>query len=952
MKNIFHKPFFIGSAMIVALAALTSIAPVSADLDAWTWSDKSVELPIRDDIRFTSMASRQGAWLLSDGNSLLRFDGSKVTDLTQQARDRGLRSIKLIASDNRNWLVWNKSANDVRGQLWLHDDSTWTDISSVLPPSVETLEATGYAGSWMLRASSRGTSRSIFLSSVNAAPSDLVLPINASALAPGCIKESSGSTLCTGVNRAMSAGGVWFLIGGATEARSANGITPERTSMKLWRLSGTEFIAVKNVPAAKFVSNIWQTEAGVMVATSESPMSPRLADRLWIFNGYSWRELSPQAKALGLLPADVTNMKVAYGGTSWMIISGNTLYRYDGTTIRSKGDARVTVNALAGGNGFTLTGMDANGLASLFAISDRVIDEPKDTTPVANAAAIASLLSGTDLRVDGIPSDAIVGEGRGFTFRASAEDAAGIDRIEVYVNGARIRICEGNACEFTQTYWAMLQAERKVIFQAKAWNKLGVATDSRIITLVVKQNSTAGLNPVSTGSVSVGLSKDFGTGMAFAAWTDPAGSILSSGNTASYFVAGQDKLDGLAFVEVWVNGTIVQTCAAGNTKNEFRCETKLSASDYPNGTDVFMNARLEDSKGNSLWVPGTTLTRPAQTVIVTGADSPSSDTSDISPLTSNIPTTPVFASKLSLEPAAKDVRRGTTVTVRAKSQNNLVGLDRVEIAYGGITRQICRYGVAMSETTCDLTIDTSAFADNTSLSFTARATDANGQEVWSNGASITIHGSTWTPTQAAASADTKGFTQWSWLSPEIVELENSQEATYTVGSWSPEGVKSIEIVANGAVRKTCDFLSGTASRECSYVLRPSDWNHGDTVTVNARITDLSGNVIWSVPKTLLMTRGWWEPVNRPSAYVDVMAGRTDGYKAGDKLSFTILGWSPNGAERLELFVDGKVVASCPSDVCRWTSPALTADRLEFQARLTDRSGKQTWGGLYGLKRVK
>ncbi|MCK9361311.1 hypothetical protein M0Q28_03715 [Patescibacteria group bacterium] len=945
MKNPISKPFFVGSALVIALAALTSVAPVSADLDAWSWNEKSAELPRREDVRFTAMAARQGAWLLSDGASLLRFDGNTVSDLTQEARDRGLRSIKRIASDNRSWMIWSKNADEGRGQLWLRDDSIWTDLTQVLPPSVDTLDITGSAGVWVLRATSRGTSRSIYLSGTNAIPADLALPIDASPLSPGCVKETSGSTLCTGVNRAVNAGGMWFWIGGATEARSANGATPGRTSIKLWRLSGTEFVSVKNVPAAKFVSGVWQTQAGVLVATSESPMNPLMTDRLWLFNGYSWRELSGQAKALGLLPADASGMKVAHGGTSWMIVSGNKLYRYDGVSLRSKGTARVSVTALAGGNGFALAGVDATGFASLFAIGDNVADESKDTTPTANAAAIASMLAGTDVRVDGIPSDAVIGDGRGFTFRASAEDIAGIDRIEVFVNGARIRICPGNACEFTQTYWAMRQPERKVLFQAKAWNKLGVATDSRIITLVVKQHSTAGLNPVSTGSASVALSQDFGTGMAFASWTDPAGTDLPAGNTATYFVAGQDKLDGLASIEIWVNGVVTKTCAAGQTKNEFRCETTLSAADYPTGTDLFMNARLTDTKGNSLWVPATTLSRSAPPAI---AASVSNETVDAQPVMTNV--SPIFASLLSIEPAAKDVRRGTTLTVRAKSQNNLVGLERVEISYGGQIRNICRFGVAMSETTCALTIDTSTLAENTSLSFMARAIDADGRETWSNSESVTVRGSTWTPAPAAASADAKGFSQWSWLSPELAGLENNQEATYTVGSWSPEGVKSVEIVANGTVRKTCGFISGTASRECAYVLRPSDWNHGDVVTVNARVTDFSGNVIWSAPKTLLMTRGWWEPVNQPSAYVNVTASRTDGYKPGDVLTFTLLGWSPNGADRLELLVDGKVAASCPSDVCRWTSPALANDRLEFQARLTDRSGKQVWSGLYGLKK--
>lgn len=947
MKNLMGKPFFAGSIFVIALAALTSMSPVSADPDAWTWTDKGGELPRRDGIRLMMAAERQSSWLLSDGSSLLRFDGTSMSDLTQEARDRGMRSIRLLSSDGRSWLVWNKNVDDSRGQLWLRDGSSWTDLTNVLPSSVDALHAEGRSGQWMLRAASRGTSRAIFLSGTNAIPSDLALPLDASTRDAGCVKESSGSTLCTGLNRAVSVNGVWYWIGGPSEARAANGISPELTSMRIWRLSGTDFVTVKNIPAAKFVSGIWSTDAGLLLATSESPMYPMSADRLWFWNGVSWRELSPQAKALGLLPADAPKLKVAYGGASWMIVSDNKLFRFDGTYLQSKGVARMSVDALSGGDGFVLTGTDANGMATLFKINDQIVDASvTSNTATANASTIASMLSGTDLRVEGIPSDAIIGEGRGFTFRANAADASNIDRIEIFVNGARIRICKGGTCEFTQTYWALLQAERKVVFQAKAWNGLGVATDSRIITLVVKQGSTAGLAPATTGSASVGLSQDFGTGMAFASWTDPAGNTLPAGSIGQYIVAGQDKLDGLASIEVWVNGTIVKTCAAGYVKSEFRCEVPLVAADYPAGTDVFMNARLADAKGNILWVPGTTLTRPVPTVI--GANVPVSS-SGISPLTSDIVATPIFASRLSIDPNSKDIRRGTTLTVIAKSQNNIVGLQRVEMMYGGQIRNLCRYGVAMGETTCELTIDTSTFAENTSFSFVARAIDTEGRETWSNGETVTVRGATWSPTPTVTASDATGFSQWSWLTPEVAELDSVQEATYSVGAWSPQGVKAIEIVANGSIKKTCTFASGTASRECAFILRPSDWNHGESVVVNARIRDFSGNVIWSAPKSVLMTRGWWEPVNRPGSYVNVSASRNDGYKAGETVSFTLMGWSPNGTERLELLVDGKIMASCPSDVCKWTSAPLTAEHIEFQARLIDRSGKQAWSGLYGLK---
>ena len=111
---------------------------------------------------------------------------------------------------------------------------------------------------------------------------------------------------------------------------------------------------------------------------------------------------------------------------------------------------------------------------------------------------------------------------------------------------------------------------------------------------------------------------------------------------------------------------------------------------------------------------------------------------------------PVFAARLVTTPDTSDVTRGATLTARVYAQDNLIGLDRVEISYGGQIRQICRYGIAMSEVKCDLTIDTATLADNTSLTFTARAINTNGLEAWTNSRTVTVRAANWSPTPAGA----------------------------------------------------------------------------------------------------------------------------------------------------------------------------------------------------------
>ncbi len=678
MKNLITKPLFVGAALVVALLALTSVATVSANRDAWTWTDKSSVLPRRDGITLALSAERQGSWLLSDGSNLWRFDGNAISDLNREARDRQLNNTKLLASDGRQWLIWNKPLDDRRGSLWLFEGSTWIDRTNVLPSSVETLEASGHDGQWYLNVRANGTTRLVFLNGSASIPQDVTLPLEAS-----------------NIGHAAFVNGRWFWIG------------EQAGHLMVWGLNGLNMTPVKNIPAALHLSGIRTTDSSALIATSETPGNASFADRLWSFDGSVWTDLSAQAKASGLLPADVTNMRAAFGGNAWMILSGSNAYRYDGYALVSKGQTKDAFVTLTGGNGFVLTARGADGSAKLTVVSDDKADPEQPVTPVVSK-----------------PARPLVKEG-------------------------------------------------------------------------------------------------------------------------------------------------------------------------PGG---------------------------------------------------------IFASRLTVTPDATDVRRGTTITVRAYAQNNTVGLNRIEISYGGRIRRLCTYGIAMSETMCDLTIDTASVAENTSFSFVARAIDAEGRETWSNGKTVLVRGANWSATVAAAPANVGGPAQWSWMEPATGELEGPQETTYFVGAWSPNGIAKIEMIANGATRKTCGYASGSTSRDCNYVVRTGDWSHGQNVAVNARVTDNLGRVTWSDAKSVLISRAWWEPMNRPGAYVTLAANKSDGYNAGDKLSFIFSGWSPNGYDHLELWMNGVRAVSIPSDIGIWTSAPLTADRVEFQARLVDRQGRETWTALYGLNK--
>ncbi len=192
---------------------------------------------------------------------------------------------------------------------------------------------------------------------------------------------------------------------------------------------------------------------------------------------------------------------------------------------------------------------------------------------------------------------------------------------------------------------------------------------------------------------------------------------------------------------------------------------------------------------------------------------------------------------------------------------------------------------------------------------------------------------------------------WDWLAPNVGLLSDGQTASYNVGAWSPNGTSRIDIVVDGAVKKSCGFGGSTGNKECSFSLAANDFAHGHAAVVNARAVDASGDVRWTEPRSVTIKRVWMELQNN-GPYVSISTNHPTGYKTGETLTISAKGWSPNGTERLEIYWNGSLMAKCPNDVCTWTSHPLDGAFVEYQARLVDRTGASTWSGVTGLRKAR
>ncbi len=956
------------SRVIVGVVSVAAIAiPAFATPDLWNWTDRSALLPVREGVALNLVSENAGKWLISDSRRLYHFDGKSIKDLTRDLRSRGLLGVSRIFSDGRTWLVTHQPLDQSQPLVWLTDGDTWTEANGRFPYAEGGLDAVGRDGTWYVRTYNKpqtghpATWTMYRWRGAQTQAEQITLPPNnLASLAAGCVNDGS-STLCTGVNTPIHVNGRWFFLGGTSQLKGIDNALLQLASTHLWSLSGDAWHELA-IPSVKFVSGVWQSEDATLIATSDVTSNPFAADRFWVFDGNSMRDISSEALGAGLLSIDAREIKASWNGRAWVILAGKNLVRFDGRTMTRQTPTRDLFANIASDNaGMTVLvgaasepdlGVTSSPLTAKLTVMEEDLTQTASTnipTPANSEGTIISKIFGPRVHIVSNPTDARIGNGKIFAFEVEATDTSDIDHIDIYVNGGRVKTCFEVHCNYQQVYWTQGALTRRVQLFARAINGRNVANDSETVSLIVDANSLATADPARFPATSVVSSNaipaslpwvmDLSTGIAWATWIDPPQTVLK--NQPVRFNVAARAAKGLNRVEMWVNGAVKETCTFDNVVTDIRmCHVTLVATDLPNGASVFVNARVLDRRELQTWTSGSNFHReraPAQ-------NSPSQTESDSSPSVNG----PVFSASAIIEPALASVVRGDTVTYKVKAQNNTTGLHSVEILANGVVKRTCSFGAAVGPVACDLALDTGNYQPGTTITLLGRAIDNRGQEVWANAKSILVRVTDQGVDSSEAPAKAgQSLSVWSWMNPAQDTITAHETATYTIGAWAQSGVKSIEMVVDGIVRKTCTFGS-KGSKECAYTITTNDFSDEHMVVMNARVTDMDGVTAWSDVRMITVKRSW-NALSNAASYAQVTTNRAQGYTKNDQISFTMRGWSARTLDHLDLFLNGIKVYSCPTDRCVWTTPLYTKSILEYQVRMVDQAGQDAWSGLYGLR---
>jgi hypothetical protein len=903
---------------------------------------------------------QNGSWLASDQTRLYRVNGETLNDLTSAVRSNGLTTISTLASDDQRWIVSGRGLDASGPHTLLTDGNSFTDISSIFATGRGGMDATGYHGTWYGRTFSQATAyeparwTAFSFNPTTLEKTNFPLTSDLNNMAPGCIREITGVRVCLGETKIVRAGSNWFLIGGNAEVVNDQGKTTQFAKASIWKINGTQLTRLSDIPAFRFVSGVWQGNNQVLLATSDVVSTPFSADRYWVFDGSTLREVSSEALGVGLLSNDAREVRAAHAGETWLITLGKNLIRFDGENMTSEGKSRDFFTAVSSnGQGVYMLGGAVSTPDQSFASQPLTaklvqVKEDMNVTPSLPTNLI-SRLRGPSIKIVAIPRDNVVGDGKVYTVRVTAQDADGVAESSVYVNGAKLKICKTNVCEFTQTYYTNGQPTREVEFMGGATDNQGNKNTSKALTLTIDRTSTASaandkLGEKDATGQTITLpnnrtwNRDANSGLTWMVWRQPEQSALKDNEQTTVVFAAQ-RSAGLGRVNILVNGNDARSCDFTAQTDIRVCTVTLSGSDYPADAEIFVNAQIFNSQNTetqAIWTEGVRIMRASNsaTTVVPGQT-----------IQTAVNERPIFVTSLTIDPNTTNIRRGDTFTVKSKNQNTGNGLATIEIYQNDKVIRTCAPGTVVSVVACDATVDTSQMLVGTSLSFVTRAIDTRYNVMWSNTKVVTIRDASM-QTQPANSNGP--ITVWNWMAPDVSELYNWQ-TTYTVGAWSANGIQRIEMIVDGQVRRTCSFGTATGNRECDVVLSSNDYADKHSVSVNARVTDGKGNKAWSDVRSILMRRVWEDnTAGFVPAYATVNTNDETGYKLGERITFKAKGWSPSTADRVQIYLNGAMIADCPGDICTFTTAPITTDQIEYQARVIDQVGHSAWTGVLGM----
>ena len=944
----FAAAFLLAATVLAGAPSLTQAAT-----SPWSWTDVSNQLTVRNNRPVWAMAYGNGNWFYTDGLDLwnggqvYRFDGYTQVNITTEVRNAGLNRVDEIVTDGTNVIFFKDIFRvDNAVEAVRYRDDSYSNITGSIRSALDSNEGissiVGRNGTWMM-VSTRA--RLVRFNENFSSYTRLSIPSDMKQL------SSSDSNLLYSahnrMDRSHSAGivlapvGNTFLLGVSSVANVQN-----THVVQYYRYDGQSFVKIAGSSESHFdISGIAFNSNKALIMAN---VGGNRFGTFFSYDGSNWQRVANWYGTTGgswSLFEDKSNFTMTWDGSQWLITSGKKLFRLLNDQLEQIDTARdYFLTAASNGSGtILLGGAESDNFASgpIFPLQAKLTKLVNDGGTSNNGSTSNGTFGGGQtgtssfgptLRSMGNPSNFRVGNNGTFIYRLTASDTNGVDRIDLYANGARIKTCYSDVCEFESTYFTNGASYRTVPFTGRATDKLGYSTDlpTNDILTIDQSTATAGTNNNNNNNNS---NTQTSNGISAWSWVEPNQSFLRRDQNV-IFGAGSWSDAGIKRIEIVVNGSTRNTCHFANAMGNQQCTYSIWGGEFNLGTNVAVNAKITNGNDQTLWTD-------LKNLNVTDANGSTNNNNN----TNTNSNTNVWTWS---EPETSQIKTNESAKffVGASDQD---GIQKIELFVNGSSWNTCNLGNAYGNQSCSVTVSGSSFAAGSDVYVNAKITDSQGNTAWSASRTYRIVASNGTTTPTPSG--TNPTSSWIWSAPEKTQLAKDETATWNVGAYDNDGLNRIDIWVNGVVKQTCNLGNAVGNRECNYAIRANDYAAGTNVFVNAAIIDSKGETTWSDSRSYAITTSNGNgssnetPNNLPGS-VQVTSNRDNGFSKNDTITVTANAQDQNGLKRIDLLVNGTLYKTCTNvGSCSVTvGPFPQNQTISYGATVVDNAGFAIWTG--------
>jgi len=984
MKSLFTK--FLGTALLALAFCALILTPVQAGGGGiYNWTDLSSQVSPRQNRPVWAMAYAEPYWYFTDGQELWsgghvwRTDGLNTKDVTLDVRNAGLSRVDDIVSDGKT-IVYLKNVtarNNNFEMLAYLNNGTYSYPAYALRQNMSSDEGiaslNGKDGVWSVVTTKgrvlfwnfvNNTGGSFMTSSANWQSNHSyslrkISPADHQSYLPTISQPTNGGWL---VGTRESDGRMRYFL------RRDNGVSVD-LSLKFNTYS-TVAMAISNGTNVLIVTtdNRAYSIEGENVTDRTNEFQYYRNDYSYLNNNSAQGANFAWNRAIG-----------AWDGWKFLVVSGKSVSHFApayGTFSQREAtnDYFVTMSGNNRGTillgGAVSTSNNSQPSSPLTAKLLKAIDSNSSdayTAPSTNNGSFGgnrtyTSANGPTITTSGNPSNFTVGNGHTFIYRVTATDSQGVDRIDLYVNGARLKTCTTDVCEYSNTYYTNGASTRSVSFMARSTDRSGWSTETNTETLTIDQSSnTAGT--VSTGNTGTGNGTITNGPTSVWDWVTPSvTSLRRSENTT--FGVGAWNAKGLNRIELWVNGSVRKTCTSDFTN----CTTTLYGSDYGVGSTVSFNAKVVASNGQETWTNLRNVSILSDNGSTNGNNNNSNSNGSVS---------------VWLEGAngTWTLSNGASATYKVTAQD-IDGVNRIEIVIDGTVAKTCY------ASSCDYIV-ASSINGTTSKTIYARMFDLYGNMTQSSTSTINFVNNQYNQNYSAAAyinTDHCGTAQQNPracgnLTKDTLNFPTNASMSvyaFAVNGCSTFRVSKIELWVNGNLVESKNSINqvepswctvgapqygGYASTQFSLPLWAYAQNNQRALQLYTRMISDDGRVLTSSTITRYIdgtstTNPSVLPANYPNTYPVDYTAPTNSNTAGtltvssnfdagfyntSLVTVTAKGVDADGISKIEVLVNGSLAKTCSNvATCSVTAgPFGSLTSASYAARMTDAKGMVT-----------